>query len=172
MTSSEVSNLLFEWLFHNSIHFFRYEPQSNTCLWARAINNFATAEALNIGREWGLGLHNLTGQIKSSTVHCWPIVVNNPVPGVVKPPMFPRVMNLDSLWASSTETWVLQWLERRNQIFPSYWRIQLTNPRARLIKITIDNNFRLFISGFTTNLQNNVSLFLTRLRRKNACFVR
>lgn len=48
-----------------------------------AINNIATAEALNMGQGWGLDLKNLTELINSSTGHCWPMEVNNPVPGVV-----------------------------------------------------------------------------------------
>lgn len=49
-----------------------------------AINNIATAEALNMGRQWGLDLKNLTELISSSTGHCWPVEINNPVPGVVQ----------------------------------------------------------------------------------------
>lgn len=49
-----------------------------------AIANIATSEALNMGREWGLDLHKLTEMINSSTGHCWPMEVNNPVPGVVE----------------------------------------------------------------------------------------
>lgn len=49
-----------------------------------AINNIATSEAFNMGRHWGLNLKNLTELISSSTGHCWPVQVNNPVPGVVK----------------------------------------------------------------------------------------
>lgn len=49
-----------------------------------AINNIAAAEALNMGRQWGLDMKNLTELISSSTGHCWPVEVNNPVPGVVK----------------------------------------------------------------------------------------
>ncbi|KAJ5158178.1 3-hydroxyisobutyrate dehydrogenase [Penicillium coprophilum] len=49
-----------------------------------AINNIATSEALNMGRAWGLDLQKLTELINSSTGHCWPMEVNNPVPGVVK----------------------------------------------------------------------------------------
>lgn len=48
-----------------------------------AINNIATSEALNMGREWGLDLKGLTEMMNSSTGHCWPVEVNNPVPGVV-----------------------------------------------------------------------------------------
>lgn len=48
-----------------------------------AINNIATAEALNMGRKLGLDLKALTKLVNSSTGHCWPMEVNNPVPGVV-----------------------------------------------------------------------------------------
>ncbi|UKZ70988.1 uncharacterized protein TrAtP1_011956 [Trichoderma atroviride] len=49
-----------------------------------AINNIAVSEALNMGREWGLDLHKLTELINSSRGHCWPVEVNNSVPGVVQ----------------------------------------------------------------------------------------
>lgn len=48
-----------------------------------AINNIATAEALNMGVQWGLDPKLLADLINSSTGHCWPMAVNNPVPGVV-----------------------------------------------------------------------------------------
>ena len=48
-----------------------------------AINNIATSEALNMGRELGLDVKALTELINSSTGHCWPMEVNNPAPGVV-----------------------------------------------------------------------------------------
>lgn len=48
-----------------------------------AINNIATAEAMNMGLHWGLDLSALTDLINSSTGRCWPTEVNNPVPGVV-----------------------------------------------------------------------------------------
>ncbi|KAK3716321.1 hypothetical protein LTR37_006471 [Vermiconidia calcicola] len=47
-----------------------------------SINNIATAEAMNMGRHWGLDLKLLTDMIKTSTGRCWPVEVNNPVPGV------------------------------------------------------------------------------------------
>ncbi|KAF5615251.1 3-hydroxyisobutyrate dehydrogenase [Fusarium sp. NRRL 25303] len=47
-----------------------------------SINNIASAEALNMARQWGLDLRALSDLIKSSTGRCWPIDVNNPAPGV------------------------------------------------------------------------------------------
>ncbi|KAF3385195.1 hypothetical protein F1880_003074 [Penicillium rolfsii] len=49
-----------------------------------AINNIATAEAMNLGIRWGLDPKNLTDMINSSTGRCWPSEVNNPVPGVIE----------------------------------------------------------------------------------------
>lgn len=49
-----------------------------------AINNIATAEALNMGRHWGLDMKNLTELISSFTGNCWPVEVNNPVPSVIQ----------------------------------------------------------------------------------------
>ncbi|EPS33035.1 hypothetical protein PDE_07996 [Penicillium oxalicum 114-2] len=49
-----------------------------------AINNIATAEAMNLGIRWGLDPKNLADMINSSTGRCWPSEVNNPVPGVVE----------------------------------------------------------------------------------------
>ncbi|KAJ5811329.1 hypothetical protein N7474_007630 [Penicillium riverlandense] len=48
-----------------------------------AINNIATAEAMNLGVRWGLDPKSLAEMINSSTGRCWPSEVNNPVPGVV-----------------------------------------------------------------------------------------
>ncbi|KAI9744983.1 MAG: hypothetical protein M1835_002653 [Candelina submexicana] len=48
-----------------------------------ALNNIATAEAMNIGVKWGLDAHILASLINASTGKCWPSEVNNPVPGVV-----------------------------------------------------------------------------------------
>lgn len=48
-----------------------------------AINNIATAEAMNLGIRWGLEPKALAEMINSSTGRCWPSEVNNPVPGVV-----------------------------------------------------------------------------------------
>ncbi|OIW32590.1 3-hydroxyisobutyrate dehydrogenase [Coniochaeta ligniaria NRRL 30616] len=48
-----------------------------------AINNIATAEAMNLGVKWGLDPKVLSGVINVSTGKCWPSEVNNPVPGVV-----------------------------------------------------------------------------------------
>ncbi|KAJ5584849.1 uncharacterized protein N7459_004649 [Penicillium hispanicum] len=49
-----------------------------------AINNIATAEAMNLGMRWGLEPKALAEMINSSTGRCWPSEVNNPVPGVVE----------------------------------------------------------------------------------------
>lgn len=48
-----------------------------------AINNIATAEAMNLGIRWGLDPKVLAGVINVSTGRCWPSEVNNPVQGVV-----------------------------------------------------------------------------------------
>ncbi|KAJ5120875.1 Dehydrogenase multihelical [Penicillium bovifimosum] len=49
-----------------------------------ALNNIATAEAMNLGVRWGLEPKALADMINSSTGRCWPSEVNNPVPGVVE----------------------------------------------------------------------------------------
>ena len=49
-----------------------------------AINNIATAEAMNLGMKWGLDPKKLAGVINVSTGRCWPSEVNNPVRGVVE----------------------------------------------------------------------------------------
>jgi 3-hydroxyisobutyrate dehydrogenase len=49
-----------------------------------AINNIATAEAMNLGIRWGLDPKSLADMINTSTGRCWPMEVNNPVPGVVE----------------------------------------------------------------------------------------
>lgn len=49
-----------------------------------AINNIATAEAMNLGMRWGLDAKVLAGVINVSTGRCWPSEVNNPVQGVVE----------------------------------------------------------------------------------------
>ncbi|KAJ5718491.1 hypothetical protein N7488_004137 [Penicillium malachiteum] len=49
-----------------------------------AINNIATAEAMNLGVRWGLDPKSLADMINASTGRCWPSEVNNPVPGVVE----------------------------------------------------------------------------------------
>jgi 3-hydroxyisobutyrate/3-hydroxypropionate dehydrogenase len=49
-----------------------------------AINNIATAEAMNLGMRWGLDPKILAGVINVSTGRCWPSEVNNPVKGVVE----------------------------------------------------------------------------------------
>lgn len=48
-----------------------------------AINNIATAEAMNLGIKWGLDPKVLSNLINVSTGRCWPSEVNNPVKGVV-----------------------------------------------------------------------------------------
>ncbi|CAG8949208.1 hypothetical protein HYFRA_00004831 [Hymenoscyphus fraxineus] len=48
-----------------------------------AINNIATAEAMNMGIRWGLDPKVLGNLINISTGKCWPSEVNNPVDGVV-----------------------------------------------------------------------------------------
>ncbi|KAF4126892.1 3-hydroxyisobutyrate dehydrogenase [Geosmithia morbida] len=48
-----------------------------------AVNNIATAEAMNLGVRWGLDPATLAGVINASTGRCWPSEVNNPVGGVV-----------------------------------------------------------------------------------------
>ncbi|KAI0017617.1 putative 3-hydroxyisobutyrate dehydrogenase G6G8.5 [Xylariomycetidae sp. FL0641] len=49
-----------------------------------AINNIATAEAMNLGVKWGLEPKTLANIINVSTGRCWPSEVNNPVKGVVE----------------------------------------------------------------------------------------
>ncbi|KAI5463494.1 NAD binding domain of 6-phosphogluconate dehydrogenase-domain-containing protein [Mariannaea sp. PMI_226] len=49
-----------------------------------ALNNIATAEAMNLGMKWGLDPKKLAGVINVSTGKCWPSEVNNPVAGVVE----------------------------------------------------------------------------------------
>jgi len=49
-----------------------------------AIENIATAEAMNLGVKWGLDPKILANVINVSTGRCWPSEVNNPVPGVVE----------------------------------------------------------------------------------------
>jgi 3-hydroxyisobutyrate dehydrogenase len=48
-----------------------------------AINNIATAEAMNLGMRWGLDPKTFADMVNTSTGRCWPMEVNNPVPGVV-----------------------------------------------------------------------------------------
>lgn len=48
-----------------------------------ALNNIATAEAMNLGMRWGLDPRALAAVINVSTGRCWPSEVNNPVKGVV-----------------------------------------------------------------------------------------
>jgi 3-hydroxyisobutyrate dehydrogenase len=48
-----------------------------------AINNIATAEAMNLGIKWGLDPKVLGNLINVSTGKCWPSEINNPVKGVV-----------------------------------------------------------------------------------------
>ena len=49
-----------------------------------ALNNIATAEAMNMGIQWGLEPKALANMINISTGKCWPSEVNNPVPGVIE----------------------------------------------------------------------------------------
>lgn len=49
-----------------------------------AINNIATAEAMNLGIKLGLEPKVLANLINVSTGKCWPSEVNNPVAGVVE----------------------------------------------------------------------------------------
>ncbi|KAI1487884.1 putative 3-hydroxyisobutyrate dehydrogenase G6G8.5 [Biscogniauxia mediterranea] len=49
-----------------------------------AINNIATAEAMNLGIRWGLEPKTLANILNVSTGKCWPSEVNNPVKGVVE----------------------------------------------------------------------------------------
>ncbi|KAH8787477.1 3-hydroxyisobutyrate dehydrogenase-like protein [Hyaloscypha sp. PMI_1271] len=49
-----------------------------------AINNIATAEAMNLGIKWGLDPKVLASLINISTGKCWPSEINNPVKGVVE----------------------------------------------------------------------------------------
>jgi 3-hydroxyisobutyrate dehydrogenase len=49
-----------------------------------AINNIATAEAMNLGVRWGLDPKTLANVINVSTGKCWPSEINNPVAGVVE----------------------------------------------------------------------------------------
>ncbi|KAK8119199.1 uncharacterized protein PG998_003825 [Apiospora kogelbergensis] len=49
-----------------------------------AVNNIATAEAMNLGIRWGLDPKALANVINVSTGKCWPSEVNNPVKGVVE----------------------------------------------------------------------------------------
>lgn len=49
-----------------------------------ALNNIATAEAMNLGMKWGLDPAKLAGVINASTGRCWPSEINNPVRGVVE----------------------------------------------------------------------------------------
>lgn len=48
-----------------------------------AINNIATAEAMNLGIKLGIEAKVLGNIINASTGKCWPSEVNNPVKGVV-----------------------------------------------------------------------------------------
>jgi 3-hydroxyisobutyrate dehydrogenase len=49
-----------------------------------AINNIATAEVMNLGIRCGLDPKTLADLVNTSTGRCWPMEVNNPVPGVVE----------------------------------------------------------------------------------------
>ncbi|KAK5059849.1 hypothetical protein LTR84_009732 [Exophiala bonariae] len=52
--------------------------------YALAINNIATAEAMNLGMKWGIEGKALADLINSATGKCWPSEINNPVPGVIE----------------------------------------------------------------------------------------
>ena len=47
-----------------------------------AVSNIATAEAMNLGRRWGLDPMTLGKLINESSGRCWSSEINNPVPGV------------------------------------------------------------------------------------------
>ncbi|KAK6515629.1 hypothetical protein TWF506_007954 [Arthrobotrys conoides] len=49
-----------------------------------AMNNVATAEAMNFGIKLGLDAKKLASLINCSTGKCWPSEVNNPVPDVIE----------------------------------------------------------------------------------------
>lgn len=49
-----------------------------------AINNIATAEAMNMGIKLGLDARVLGNLINTSTGRCWPSQINNPVAGVIE----------------------------------------------------------------------------------------
>ena len=49
-----------------------------------ALNNIATAEAMNMGVRWGLDPKTLADMINTATGKCWPSEINNPVPGVIE----------------------------------------------------------------------------------------
>ncbi|GAB7346753.1 hypothetical protein MBLNU459_g1858t2 [Dothideomycetes sp. NU459] len=49
-----------------------------------ALNNIATAEAMNMGVKWGLDPATFADMVNTSTGKCWPSEINNPVPGVIK----------------------------------------------------------------------------------------
>lgn len=49
-----------------------------------ALNNIATAEAMNMGVKWGLDPAAFADMVNTSTGKCWPSETNNPVPGVSK----------------------------------------------------------------------------------------
>lgn len=49
-----------------------------------ALNNIATAEAMNMAVQWGLDAKEFAGMVNSATGRCWPSEVNNPVPGVIE----------------------------------------------------------------------------------------
>ncbi|KAK2748006.1 hypothetical protein FQN57_001597 [Myotisia sp. PD_48] len=49
-----------------------------------AVSNIATAEAMNLGIQWGLDPKILGQMINSSTGRCWSSEVNNPAPGVIE----------------------------------------------------------------------------------------
>lgn len=58
-----------------------------------AINNIGTAEAMNLGLQWGLDPAKLGQLINSSSGRCWSSEINNPVPGIS--PRAPAENNFD-----------------------------------------------------------------------------
>lgn len=58
-----------------------------------AINNIGTAEAMNLGLQWGLDPAKLGQLINSSSGRCWSSEINNPVPGIS--PWAPAENNFD-----------------------------------------------------------------------------
>ena len=47
-----------------------------------AVSNIATAEAMNLGKRWGLDPMALGQLINESSGRCWSSEVNNPIPGI------------------------------------------------------------------------------------------
>lgn len=49
-----------------------------------AVNNMGVADGISMGHHWGLDLKALSDLISHSAGRCWPVEVNNPVPGALK----------------------------------------------------------------------------------------